>query len=83
MKIHANTAQKVIAQLAAEGLLEVQPGIGTLVAQPAQPGNGRARLLSRELEQLTVQARQLGVSLEELRTALDECWRLLAGEDSP
>lgn len=81
MKIHANTAQKVIAQLAAEGLLEVQPGIGTLVAQPPQPSNGRARLLSRELEQLTVQARQLGVSLEELRTALDECWHLLAREE--
>jgi DNA-binding transcriptional regulator YhcF (GntR family) len=33
MRIHANTAQKVIAQLAAEGLLEVLPGIGTVVAQ--------------------------------------------------
>ena len=28
MKIHANTAQKVIAQLTADGLLEVRPGIG-------------------------------------------------------
>jgi GntR family transcriptional regulator len=35
MKIHANTAQKVIAQLTAEGLLEVRPGIGTVVAQRA------------------------------------------------
>ena len=34
MKIHANTAQKVIGQLTAEGLLEVRPGIGTVVCQP-------------------------------------------------
>jgi len=81
MKIHANTAQKVIAQLAAEGLIEVLPGIGTLVAQPAQPRNGRARLLSRDVEQLTVQAMQLGMSLDEVQLALAESWRRLAGED--
>ena len=32
MKIHANTAQKVISQLASEGLLDVLPGIGTVVS---------------------------------------------------
>ncbi len=81
MKIHANTAQKVIAQLAAEGLLEVLPGIGTVVAQPVQARSGRARLLAREVEQLAVQALQLGVSLEELQSAVGECWRRLAGEE--
>jgi GntR family transcriptional regulator len=81
MKIHANTAQKVIAQLAAEGLLVVLPGIGTVVAKPAAPRNGRARLLARDVEQLTVQAMQLGVSLEELQSAFAECWRRLAGGD--
>lgn len=81
MKIHANTAQKVIAQLAAEGLLEVLPGIGTVVTQRAAPRNGRAGLLSREVEQLAVQAMQIGVSLEELQGAVKECWRGLAGED--
>jgi hypothetical protein len=29
-----------------------------------------------------VQAMQIGVSLEELQTAVGECWRRLAGEDS-
>jgi GntR family transcriptional regulator len=81
MKIHANTAQKVIAQLAAEGLLEVLPGIGTVVAQPPAPRSGRARLLARDMEQLAVQAMQIGVSLEDLQSAIDECWRNLAGED--
>ena len=81
MKIHANTAQKVIAQLTAEGLLDVLPGIGTVVAQPAAPRSGRGRLLARDVEQLTVQAMQIGVSLEELQSAVGECWRRLAGED--
>ncbi len=81
MKIHANTAQKVIAQLTAEGLLDVLPGIGTVVRQPAAPRNGRARLLVRDVEQLAVQAMQVGVSLEELQSAVGECWRRLAGED--
>lgn len=81
MKIHANTAQKVITQLAAEGFLEVLPGIGTVVAERAQPRGGRARLLARDVEQLAVQALQLGVSLDELQSAVGECWRRLAGEE--
>jgi GntR family transcriptional regulator len=81
MKIHANTAQKVIAQLAAEGLLDVLPGIGTVVAQPAAPRNGRTRLVARDVEQLAVQAMQIGMSLEELQSAVGECWRRLAGKD--
>jgi len=79
MKIHANTAQKVIGQLAAEGLLEVQPGIGTVVRRPPVPQGNRTRLLAREVEQLTVQAMQLGVSLEELQSALEQCWSGLVG----
>jgi GntR family transcriptional regulator len=81
MKIHANTAQKVIAQLTAEGLLEVRPGIGTVVAQPPAARAGRSRLLARDVEQLTVQAMQLGITLDELQTAVAECWRGLHKED--
>ena len=81
MKIHANTAQKVVAQLAAEGLIEVRPGIGTVVARPAAPRSGRAHLLASDLERLTIQAMQMGVSLEELLSAMGVCWRRLAGED--
>jgi GntR family transcriptional regulator len=81
MKIHANTAQKVIAQLTAEGLLEVRPGIGTVVAQPPAARAGRSRLLARDVEQLTVQAMQLGISLDDLQISLAECWRGLHKED--
>jgi GntR family transcriptional regulator len=85
MKCHANTAQKVVAQLAAEGLLQVLPGIGTVVTPMPAPRNGRARLLAREVEQLAVQAMQIGVSLEELQATIEQCWRGLAGrmDDDP
>ena len=85
MKIHANTAQKVISQLAAEGILDVLPGIGTVVAQRAAnhhgPRDGRVRLLAREAEQLAVQAMQIGVSLDELQSVIGDCWNRLAGKD--
>jgi GntR family transcriptional regulator len=81
MKIHANTAQKVITQLVAEGLLEVRPGIGTVVCQRPN-GNRveRGRLLGREVEQLTVEAMRLGLGLDELLAAVAESWRGLEEE---
>jgi len=82
MKIHPNTAQKVVAQLTAEGLLAVRPGIGTVVVQPP-PGNGseRARLLTHEVEQLAVEAKKLGLTAADLHAAIDKHWRLLSAAD--
>jgi len=78
MKIHANTAQKVIAALQQEGLLEVRPGIGTVVAQPPPSARAeRGRLLSADVERLSVEAIKLGVSLEELQALLADQWRKL------
>jgi GntR family transcriptional regulator len=82
VKIHANTAQKVIAQLTSEGLLEVRPGIGTVVAAPPGARAGRGRAIARDVEQLAVQAMQLGLSLEELQSAIQESWNSLT-KDNP
>jgi GntR family transcriptional regulator len=81
-KIHANTAQKVIAQLASEGLIEVIPGIGTVVCRPTVQRGKRLRLLTGQVEQLIVQAMQFGVSFEELQSAVEEGWHSLAGKES-
>jgi GntR family transcriptional regulator len=81
MKIHANTAQKVVAALKQEGLLEVRPGIGTVVAQPPPSGRGeRSRLLAADVEQLAVEAIKLGVGLEEMQALMAEQWRKLQGK---
>ncbi len=84
VKIHANTAQRVIAQLQQEGLLEVRPGIGTVVAQPPSTSRPeRTRLLRADIEQLTVEAIRLGVSLEELQESIAEQWRRLQLKEAP
>jgi GntR family transcriptional regulator len=82
MKIHANTAQKVVAELIAEGLLEVRPGIGTIVAvRPPSTRAERSRLLGRDVEQLAVEASRLGLTLDDLQAAVANHWRRLHGKD--
>src|SRR6478672_10029647 len=53
LKINPNTAQKVVAELVRDGILEVRPGIGTTVTNRriASAADRRA-LLSREVEEL-------------------------------
>jgi GntR family transcriptional regulator len=81
MKIHANTAQKVIAELTGEGLLEVRPGIGTVVTErPPAPRAERTRLLGRDAEKLVVEAIRLGLTLEDMQSAFAEHWRRLQRE---
>jgi GntR family transcriptional regulator len=81
LKINPNTAHKVISHLVAEGLLEVKPGIGTLVAElPEARASERSQLLGNEIEQLVVEAKKLGMELSEVLTSLSEHWsRLDAG----
>ena len=75
LRINPNTAHKVIAQLVAEGLLEVRPGVGTLVAERrASSAAARANLLHKELEQLVVEAKKLGLDLDDVSEALEEHW---------
>jgi GntR family transcriptional regulator len=78
LKINPNTAHKVVTQLLNEGLLEVMPGTGTVVAPPRESTSAeRARLLEREVEQLAVEAKRLGMSLEDITGSLADHWRRL------
>jgi GntR family transcriptional regulator len=80
LKINPNTAHKVIGQLTAEGLLEVRPGIGTVVAAAPTPRRrDRERLLARDVEQLVVEARRIGMTAGELGELISEQWRRLDG----
>ncbi len=75
LKIHPNTAHKIVQRLIQEGWLEARPGIGTVVCAPpeARPGE-RARLLDHEVEALVVDARRVGLSRDELLDAVAEHW---------
>jgi GntR family transcriptional regulator len=77
LKINPNTAHKVVTHLMADGLLEVRPGIGTVVAAPTSSAADRANLLHHELEQLVVEAKQLGLELDDVTAAVAAHWNLL------
>ena len=82
LKINPNTAHKIVTQLLNEGLLEVRPGSGTVVAQlPASTARERSQLLENEVEQLVVEAKKLSLGLPEVIAALAEHWARL--ENNP
>jgi GntR family transcriptional regulator len=77
LKINPNTAHKVVGLLLSERLLEVRPGIGTVVAVPGSSAADRGNLLRRDLEQLVVDARKLGLTLDEVTGAVASHWSQL------
>jgi len=63
------------------GLLESRPGIGTVVAElPEARKIERTQLLGREIEQLAVEAKKLGIPLQEVVASISEHWRKLGGQ---
>ena len=80
LRINPNTAAKIVAHLISEGLLEMRPGIGTVVAPlPDATARERTRLLDEQIEELVVEAKRLGIGLDEMRTALGAHWNKLGG----
>jgi GntR family transcriptional regulator len=80
LKINPNTAHKVITQLVAEGLIEVHTGRGTFVAERASSTAAeRGNLLKKEFEELVVEAKKLGLDLDEVTKAVAQHWYRLDG----
>ena len=80
LKIHPNTAHKVVQHLIKERWLEAHPGIGTVVAErPAARAGDRQRLLEHEVEQLVVEALRVGVQVEDVVDAIETRWARLDG----
>ena len=78
LKIHPNTAHKVVQYLIQERWLESKPGIGTVVAEPPQARAGdRRHILEQEVEQLVVEAKRVGLELEEIVEAIESQWTRL------
>jgi GntR family transcriptional regulator len=75
LKIHPNTAHKVVQHLIQERYLEVRPGIGTVVADlPEARAGDRKRLLKQELVELVVEAKRVGLELAEVVQAIETQW---------
>lgn len=79
LKINPNTAHKVVTALVASGLLEAQPGIGTVVAAlPEARSSERMQLLGPEVEELVVEAKKLGLEMEEVLASVSGHWKRLS-----
>lgn len=84
LKINPNTAHKVVAALIAAGLLESKPGIGTVVAALPEPRRSqRSQLLGPEIEQLVVEAKKLGLDIEEVFSSVSAHWKRLTRPSNP
>jgi len=84
LKINPNTAHKVVSALAADGLLETQPGIGTVVARlPEARKSERTQLLGPEIEQLVVEAKKLGIDIEDVLGSVSAHWKRLSAKPEP
>jgi GntR family transcriptional regulator len=78
LKINPNTAHKVIGQLVGEGMLEIRVGVGAVVsARGPSSAAERSRVLKGELEELVVEAKKLGLALNDVVNALTDHWRRL------
>ncbi len=78
LRINPNTAHKVVTQLVREGLLEVLVGQGTVVSTRRTPGaTERSRLLREEMEKLVVEAKKLGMELDDVLSGVERHWRRL------
>ena len=83
LKINPNTAAKVVAYLVNEGLLETLPGIGTVVAAlPDSTKSERTQLLGQQIEEVVVEAKRLGIRLNEMLTSFSEHWQHLSFDDT-
>ena len=79
LKINHNTAHKAVSALVQEGLLQVEPGVGTTVAAPPRlsVAQRQAHFLehcSRSLDKMVVEACRYGLSWDELIQILQRRW---------
>ncbi len=80
LKINPNTAHKVITNLVAEGLIEIRSGVGAQVSERASSTAAeRGVLLKKEVEQLVVEAKKLGLELNDVTGAVARHWQRLNG----
>ena len=81
LRINPNTAHKVVASLVQQGVLVTTPAVGSIVAE-REPGGRKERtdLLGADVEWLVVEAKKLGLTLDDVQAAVAAHWRKLGGK---
>ncbi len=81
LRINPNTAHRIVATLVRDGLLEVRPGTGTVVAgRPPASAAGRRALLTDGVERVVVEARKLSLDVDDVVDAVRAHWQRLDGK---
>jgi GntR family transcriptional regulator len=81
LRINPNTAHKVTAALVAEGVLVTTPAVGSIVAEREAGGKKeKTELLGAEVEWLVVEAKKLGLELDDVQAAVAAHWKKLGGK---
>ena len=76
-------AQGSGCELLSAGLIEVRVGVGTIVAElPSSTASERSQLMKQDLEKIVVEARQLGLELDDVLDAVVGHWERLAGQSA-
>lgn len=82
LRINPNTAHRIVTSLVKDGLLEVRPGIGTVVSTLRRGSAAdRRAVLDSDIERLVVAARRAGIGLQEAVAALRRHWTATTPED--
>ncbi len=75
LKVNPNTVQKSINQLVRDNMLEIRPGIGSVIAEIRMATDEqRKQILQTEAERLVVESKRLSIKKKELLEAIEARW---------
>jgi GntR family transcriptional regulator len=81
LKINPNTAHKVITSLVQAGLLEIRAGSAPVVAKRAAFTKvEKDKVLQSDVERLVVEAKRLGIELDDIQEAVAKHWARLTSK---
>jgi len=80
--INPNTVQKAVAKLVDYKLLEIRPGIGSVVSSASKvTQEQRKEILDTEVERIVIEAKRLYLNEKEIIDAIQRCWKRFSGEE--
>jgi GntR family transcriptional regulator len=75
LKINPNTALKIVNRLVDEKLLEIRPGIGSIVSELGISSKAeRDQILKNEAEKLVIESKRLSIKKDELLQTIERLW---------
>jgi len=77
LRINPNTALKILSRLVDEKMLEIKPGIGSIVSElNIATKTQRDQILKKEAEKLVIESKRLSIKKDELLQAIERLWDL-------